>query len=215
MAPAELAVHIVGRRSSHFTRLTLIFAEELGVAYALTPIFDMEDTSSSAYAGNPALKLPSMRRGDSVLFGAQNICRALAETAPRRARIIWPEDLRDDLSCNAQELVWHAMAAQVQWVVGTMIGKLPADNIYFTKGRAGFQGALLWLDQHLSSALARMPGRDLSLFEASLFCVVEHLKFRKTLPVDPYRELLAFADEFGKRPSAQRTPYRFDAPAAS
>lgn len=205
-------VQIVGRRSSHFTRLTLMFAEELGVAYELAPIYDMQETSSLAYAGNPALKLPILRRDGSVVFGAQNICRALAETAPTGKRIVWPEDLRDDVSRNAQELVWHAMAAQVQWVVGTMIGKLPADNIYFAKGRVGFEGALQWLDEHASQALDLLPPRDLSVFEASLFCLIEHLKFRRTLPTDPYPALLRFAAEFGERPSAQRTPYAFDTP---
>lgn len=205
-------VQIIGRRSSHFTRLTLIFAEELNAPYELAPIYDMEDTRSQAYAGNPALKLPILRREGSVLFGAQNICRALAEMAPDTHRIAWPEDLRDDVSRNAQELVWHAMAAQVQWVVGTIIGKLPEDNIYFAKGRVGFEGALRWLDDNLAQALVRLPPRDLSLFEASLFCLIEHLKFRRTLPTDPYPALLRFAAEFGERASAQRTPYRFDTP---
>ena len=34
-------LQIVGRRSSHFTRLTRVFAEELGVPYEIVPIYDM------------------------------------------------------------------------------------------------------------------------------------------------------------------------------
>jgi glutathione S-transferase len=147
-----------------------------------------------------------------VLFGAQNICRAIAEHAVAPKRIVWPEDLRAAVSRNAQELVWHCMATQVQIVMGTIVNKLPAANPYFAKARAGFEGSLRWLDENLAAALNALPPRDLSLFEVSLHCLVEHLTFRNTLPADPYPSLLAFSRTFAARPSAQRTVYRFDAP---
>ena len=204
-------MQIVGRSSSLFTRMPLIFAEELAVAYELVPIYDMTTLSAEVYAGNPALKLPILRTNGSTLFGAQNICRAIAEMAGGPARIVWPEQLRDNLSRNAQELVWHCMAAQVQLIVGTLIGKLPADNIYFAKARAGLERSLRWLDAHLSAVLQLLPlPRDFSLFEVSLYCLVEHLGFRGTVPIEPYGALVAFTQEFSARPSAQRTAFRFD-----
>ena len=209
------AVQIIGRSSSLFTRVPLMFAEELGIRYELVPIDDMTATDPKVYGGSPALKLPSLRRADRLLFGAQNMCRALAEIAAGPLRIVWPEDLNDDLSRNAHELLWHAMAAQVQLVFGTIIGKLPADNVYFAKGRAGFEGSLLWLDRYATRILDALPPRDLSLFETSLFCLIEHLVFRGTLPVSPYPSLAHFSEQFALRPSAQRTRYRFDgAPVA-
>jgi glutathione S-transferase len=208
-------IQIVGRSSSHFTRLALIFAHELHVPFELVPIYDMTQTGPEMYAHNPALKLPILRRGDAVVFGAQNICRKLADIAPANARIIWPEELRDDLSRNAQELVTHCMNAQVQFAFGIAINKLPADNLYFVKARAGMIGALAWLESHLSHALEKLPRRDLSFFEASLFCLIDHLRFRETVELDQYRALLRFTDEFAQRPSAQKTPYRFDVPASS
>ncbi len=221
-------VQIIGRSSSHFTRVTRMFAHELGVAYELVPIYNMREVEPEIYAGNPALKLPSLRRAGSLLFGTENICRALAELAtqppesppepppelPTGAaplRIVWPEQLRGDPSRNAQELVWHAMAAQVQLVVGTMIAKLPADNLYFEKGRLGFEGALRWLDEHIDEALAALPQeRDLSLFEVTLFCLMEHLTFRPSVPIDSYLSLSTFTSEFAARPSAAATAYRVD-----
>lgn len=206
---------IHGRSSSHFTRLTLLFAHELGVPFDFVPIHDMTLVDPAVYAGNPALKLPALRRGGSLVLGAQNICRALAELAEHEPRIIWPEELRSDLARNAHELLWHGMAAQVQLVFGTVVAGLPADNLYFIKCREGFEGALRWLDAHLTQVLAELPSpRDLSLFEAALFCLVEHLTFRGSLPSAPYPALVRFAEAFAQRPSAQRTPYRFDpAPA--
>jgi glutathione S-transferase len=204
-------MQIVGRRSSLFTRMPLVFADELGVAFDFVPIYDMTDLGPEVYAGNPALKLPIFRDNGSVLFGALNICRAIAERASRPARIVWPEELRDDLSRNAQELVWHCMSAQVQLIVGTIIGKLPADNVYFAKARAGLSGSLGWLDTNLANVIGALPQpRDLSVFEVSLGCLVDHLMFRATVSVDPYSSLAQFAGAFAQR--FERTAYRFDVP---
>jgi glutathione S-transferase len=207
------SLQIVGRSSSLFTRLPLIFAEELAVPYELVPIYDMTALGPEVYAGNPALKLPILRLQDSVLFGALNICRAIDERAERPARIVWPEEQRSVLSRNGQELVWHGMAAQVQLVFGTVVGKLPSDNIYFSKARAGLEGALQWLDAHVTDVISELPApRRLSVFEVSLFCLVDHLIFRETLSVESYPSLVGFAREYSRRPSAQRTAYRFDTP---
>ena len=166
------------------------------------------------YAGNPALKLPILRAGGSVVFGAQNICRALADRAASPGRIVWPEMLRDEVSRNAQELVWHGMAAQVQIIMGTIVNQLPADNPYFVKARTSLEGALRWLDSHVPAALRALPPHDLSLFAVCLHSLVEHLTFRGTLAVDPYPALVGFCEGFATRTSAQRTTYRFDAPPA-
>jgi len=108
------------------------------------------------------------------------------------------------------------MTAQVQIVFGTLVAKLPAENLYFQKARTGFEGALSWLDAHLPEALNALPAsRQLSLFEASLFCLIEHLHFRQTLPVEPYSGLEAFRQTFAARPSARNTPYQFDVAPAS
>ena len=208
-------LQIVGRRSSVFTRMPLIFAQELGVPYEIVPIYDMTAIGPEVYAGNPALKLPILRDGGNVLFGAQNMCRAIVERARSPKRVIWPEDLIDPLARNAQELVWHAMATQVQIVMGTVINKLPADNPYFAKAHTSLSGSLSWLDSHLPELLEKLPPRDFSLFEVSLHCLVEHLVFRPTLQVAPYPSLLRFSQEFSERPSAHNTVYRFDTPPAA
>lgn len=191
-----------------------LFAQELEVPYELAPIFDLTSRDPQTFAGNPALKMPALRRADgSQLFGTENICRAIAErAAPELAsQVVWPEQLRGDVSRNAQELVWHSMAAQVQLVLGVMVGKLPDDHFYFEKARAGFENALRWLDEHLDEVLAALPdSRRLSLFEATLFCLIEHLGFRASVPLTPYPALISFAAAFSQRPSAQRTAYRFD-----
>ncbi len=204
------SIQIVGRRSSPYTRMTLIFAEALQLPYELVPIYDMTDLERDGYAGNPALKLPILRRGAAVLFGTLNICHALAETAQRPADIVWPEQLRDDRSRNAQELVWHCLSAQIQIIMGTLVGKLPADNVFFVKLRTGMANSLQWLDAHHASTIAALPPRDLSVYEVALFCLVEHLDWRGTMSIDAYPALREFTRTFGATTPAQRTPYQFD-----
>ena len=202
-------LQIVGRTGSLFTRLPLIFAEELSVAYDLVAIKNLAAMEPDVYAGNPALRMPILRENDSVVFGAENICRAVAERAATPARIVWPEDLGDVLSRNAQELVWHCMATQVQILMGTHVGKLPRDNVFFAKARAGLEGGLGWLDEHAADVLAALPQqRNLSLFEVALYCLIEHLQFGPTVAVSNHASLLSFACQFGTRASAQRTAYR-------
>jgi len=201
---------LIGRSSSHFTRLVRLVAEELGVACTFAPLYDLTSRDPADYAGNPALKLPVLQLPEGPVFGAENICRALAGMAARPRRIVWTEQLPDLRARNAQELIWHGMSAQVQWVFGMQVAQLPADNIYFAKAGDGFRNALAWLDANLEAVLLSLPPRDISLLEASLFCLVEHLTFRQTLATEPYRHLLAFADAFRTRPSAQRTCYAYD-----
>jgi glutathione S-transferase len=208
------ALYIVGRSSSHFTRLARLFALELGVNCAFAPVYDLSSLDARDYAGNPALKLPVLRMGDEAIFGVDNICRALAGVATEPRRIIWPEDVRGVQARNAQELVWHAMQAQVQLGFGTQIAKLPVDSVYFVKAATGMQNALEWLDERVCEAIDDLPPHNLSMLEASLFCLVEHLEFRATVSLTPYGRLTAFARTFGERASAQLTPYMFDLPPA-
>ncbi|HSC88252.1 MAG TPA: glutathione S-transferase family protein [Polyangiaceae bacterium] len=210
-------IELTGRSISHFTRVARIFAHELDVEVRFKPILDLTVLDPAIYGDNPALKMPTLHVDGSALFGTENICRRLAELSPRQARIVWPQELGSDLARNAQELLWHAMAAQVQIITGNILGKLPADNVYFVKGRQGFEGALAWLEKNLSAVLAELPPeRELSLFEVVLFCLVEHIPVRGTLSLEPYSQLRAFASRFGLRPSAVATPYVLDAkPAAS
>lgn len=203
-------MQLVGRRSSLFTRMPLIFAAELAVEFEFVPVPDMMRVEAAAYAGNPALKLPILRLDGAELFGALNICRAIAERSTSQKLIIWPEQLADTLSRNAQELVLHCMGAQVQMIMGTVINHLPAEDGYFAKARTGLEGGLQWLDARVGQCLAALPSRGLSVFEVSLFCLVEHLAFRPTVALDDFPALRRFAAAYGARESARNTAYRFD-----
>ena len=207
------ALRLTGRSSSHFTRVARMFAHELNVPLEFAIVHDLTALEAATFDGNPALKLPTLHVGPSPLFGTENICRRLIELAGRTAdpRIVLPEYVTADLGRNAQEMVWHAMAAQVQLRMGLALAKLSADNVFFTKIQAGMAGALTWLETHLDQALALLPAsRDVSLFEVTLFCLLEHIAFSSTLPLDRYIRLLRFASAFGERESARRTSYRFD-----
>lgn len=204
---------IVGRGGSHYTRLVRLVAEEVGRPYRLLTVADLGSLSPDDYGGNPALKLPVLRTDAGSVFGAENICRALARGGAGTCRIVWPEEMIALRARNAQELVWHGMQAQVQIAFGSQIAGLPPENIYFQKAASGLSNTLRWLDDNLSAVLSALPApRDLSLFEATLFCLFMHIRFRGTVETRSYPALSAFARTFGERPSAQKTPYVFDLP---
>jgi glutathione S-transferase len=202
---------LLGRRASHYTRVVRMFAHELGLPLSLVTVHDLKSLDSASYGGHPALKLPLLRVGSETVMGTEQICRRLARDAARPAWIVWPEDLTGSLYGNAQELVWQAMAAHVQWIMATRVGRLPEDNVFVAKGRAGLEGALQWLDANLDEVLPVLPpGRDFSLLEVTLHCLLEHLVFCGTLSLGVYPMLERFAGGYAQRASAQATQYEVD-----
>lgn len=204
------APRILGRSSSHFTRCGRIVAHELGLAYEFEPVLDLMAQSAASYAGNPALRLPILVDDDGAWYGALNICRELARLARREPDVVWPEQLRDRIAGNAQELVSQGMATEVTLIMSSLAAAA-TPSAYDTKLRASLHNSLRWLDDHVGHVLGRLRGdRTVSFFEVTLFCFVTHLRFRAVLDVGEFRELLAFCDRFAQRPSATATEYRFD-----
>jgi len=205
-------VQIVGRQSSHYTRQVRLLAHELGVEYALQPIHDLMSEDPAVFAGNPALKLPALRQGDSTIWGSLNACRWLARRADDGvARVFWPEQAASALAMNAHEVLAHAMAAQVEVVFHEIVSKRPPDAAS-RKRRTSLVECLAWLDRHWEEIRAELPSTKIAIFDLGLFCLLAHLPFRNPIDLSSMPRLTAFAAVFAERPSAQATPYRFDAP---
>jgi glutathione S-transferase len=212
------ALTLIGRSSSHYSRVVRLLAHALDVPLALSPVFDLMSEDATAYAGNPALKLPALRDGEEVLWGSGNACRRVAaRAADGGARVFWPEHATTALLMNAHEMVAHAMATQVEVVFHELVSKRPADATS-RKRRASLIGSLHWLDAHWPAIGAELPAGRIALIELQLFALLEHLRFRypPDAPLDyaPTPHLDAFVAEFRQRPAAQATEYRFDSPPA-
>lgn len=204
------AITLVGRSSSHFTRVTRFFAAELGVPYSFQILRDIQSRDPADYAGNPALKLPALRTPRGVWFGALNICRELARCSPQSKNIVWPEHLDAALASNAQELIVQAMSTEVGLIMGKAAGN-PDDHAHHVKMTESLSLTLAWLEDNMHDVLRALPAdRDLSYLEVTLFCLLTHLPFREVLPTHHYANLNAFCERFAARPSATATPYRFD-----
>jgi glutathione S-transferase len=202
-------VTLVGRSSSHFTRIARLFALELGVPHTFRPVLDINTTDPAAYAGNPALKVPILVDAGGPLFGTENICRELARRSGRGARVVLRGEVGVRLVANAEELVLHAMGTGVNLIMTSLAG---ADRPPPPKLRPSLENALAFLDQHVEAVQAALPpDRLLSFCETALFCMVTHLPFRKVLDPSPYQRLQAFCRAFGERPGARATEYHFDA----
>ncbi|MBZ4417237.1 glutathione S-transferase N-terminal domain-containing protein [Myxococcus sp. RHSTA-1-4] len=202
---------IIGRSSSHFTRITRIFASEMRIGHSFQVLRDIMSSNPEDYGGNPALKIPSLRTPRGTWFGALNVCRELWRQSSPRPRVVWPEDLDQPVLANAQELVLQAMSTEVALIM-SRVGGAGDSSAHHAKMRTSLGNMMSWLDENASSALAALPPhRDLSFLEVSLFCLVTHLEFREVLPTAPYSELNRFCQRFSTRASASETPYRFDA----
>ena len=198
---------LFGRSGSHYTRLVRIVAAEAGVDLPLTPIVNLGGLDPADYGGHPGLKMPTLHDGGERVFGALEICRRVVAASPTGLTVGWPETLPPDLR-NGWELLGQAMQAQVQLVLGVSLGGLPADHPYVVKIRRGLEGVLAWLDDRLAELLAEEPAADLSLFQAALFCLLEHLRFRPTFQPAALPRLDGLRAAFASRASAQATPYR-------
>jgi len=203
-------LRIFGRSSSHFTRCVRIFAHELGVPYRLQPIFNLLSHERADYGANPALKLPTLETEAGSWFGTLSICRELSRRAQREAHIVWPEEIRDSVAANAQELVLQGMSTEVTLVMGTL-GATSGSTPYEAKSRVSLENSLHWLDTRLPHALQQLrTERALSFFEVTLFCFVTHLVFRNVLDTTRFTRLRAFCTKLEARESARATEYEFD-----
>lgn len=203
---SEPNIVLVGRSSSHFTRTARLFALELGIPHSFWPVLDMTSTDAATYADNPALKVPALIDEQGPLYGSENVCRALARRSGQRDRVVLRGDVEDRLVANAEELIVHAMGAEVILIMGEHGGAAPP------KVRRSIENALAFLDAHVRTVVAALPSdRVIGFCEAALFSLVTHLPFRKIMDVDAYAQLRSFCADFGVRPAALATAYRFDA----
>jgi glutathione S-transferase len=199
-------VTLVGRSSSHFTRVARMFAVELGVEHELRVVPDLMTLDPAPYADNPALKIPTLIDEEGALFGAENVCRALARRSGRSG-VVLRGDVGARIVANAEELVLHAMSAEVLLILAKATST-PAGP----KVGASLENCLTWLDARHEEMLAALPPeRSLSFVEVALFCLVTHLPWRNVLAIDRWVRLTTFARTFGERASAKATEYRFDA----
>ncbi|HEY3494663.1 MAG TPA: glutathione S-transferase N-terminal domain-containing protein [Polyangiaceae bacterium] len=208
-------LYLLGRSSSHFTRIAKIFAHELGVRYDFRVVHEIGSTRVRDFGDNPALRVPSLRSGGDIWFGSLNICRELARRATVPHTILWPEDVREPIAANAQELVLETMASEVTVVMARMSG-IANDHPFMNKPYARIRASVEWLDAELPGVFSRLPPHSLGFLEVSALCLFKHLGFREILSIDDRPSLVAFCKEFERRPSAAHTEFHFDPePAAT
>jgi glutathione S-transferase len=200
---------LIGRNSSHFTRLPRIFAYELGVELDFEPVYDITSTEQSTFADNPTLRVPALRTPAGTWFGSLPICRELARRSQKDTPVLFAEDLIDPLASNTQEIITDMMSAEVTLIMARVSG-VPADLPFLQKPKARLVASAAWLDRELPVVLASLPPHSLSFLEVSAFCLCTHLEFREVLSIQDRPNLLAFVQHFQARESAQKTPYFVD-----
>ena len=199
---------IIGRSSSHFTRVLRIYAECCGIDYDFQVVPSLSSTDPDDYGGHPGLRLPSLQTAAGITFGSLPGCRRLAEISPQAPATLWPEQLPSPALVNAMELTTEAMAIEVGLIMRTVVGQ--ADSPYAGKLRTGLEGMLAWLETAVDEILPLQPTGRLSYLDLSLFALIDHLDFREVLPLQPYPRLCAFRDRYAQQPAALKTCYVYD-----
>lgn len=199
---------IIGRSSSHFTRVVRMFAEECAVPYELQVVPDLMSSDATAYGGNPGKRLPNLVTPEGIVFGSLAGSRTLVRLSERSPRIVWPESVTHPLVVNATEVSVQAMSTEVSLIMLRSGGgeALP----YASKLSRALDDTLDWLEANVDEVRAHLPERDVSYLEVSLFCLIEHLEFRQLKSLAGHTRLSEFRRVFGARPSAQATPFEFD-----
>ena len=198
-------VTLVGRSSSHYTRVARIFAHELEIAHAFRPVLDLTTLDTACYGDNPALKIPTLIDERGALFGAENICHALVRRSQKDG-VVMRGALDDRLVTNAEELVLHIMSAEVTLVMAKFTGHAAPPKVV-----RSIENSLSWLDERIAAIVGALPAeRSLSFVETSLFCVLTHLPWREVMDVSSWKRLDDFRRRFEERESARTTAYRFD-----
>ncbi len=215
VAPPDELI-LVGRSSSHFTRVARLFAAEAEVPYVLRVVPNLLSCDPRDFGDNPALRIPVLRTAQGDWYGSVNVCRELVRRTKRSLRVVWPEELHEPLLASAQELVLGAMATEVSLILARAAREGSQDRAgtpspHEVKMKQSLEGSLAWLDARAEQLIERLPPRDVSYLEVTLFCLVTHLSFRDVLPVSQYENLAAFCRRFGERSSARVTAYHFDA----
>ena len=201
---------LVGRNSSHFTRIARIFAHELGVEYEFEIVYDLTSKSAGEFGDNPTLRVPALRTPTGTWFGSLPICRELVRRSRRHGvRTLFPEHATDARASNAQEIITDLMGTEVSIIMGRL-ANLPSDSAFFEKPAARVAASVEWLERELPAALASQPQGALSFLEVSAYCVCTHLGFREVLSIGDRPNLVAFMQRFGERSSAKATSYFVD-----
>lgn len=198
---------IVGRSSSHYTRLVRMFALEAQIEFEFQPILDLMSLQKADYAGNPALKLPILVTSDGPLYGSLNICQALDGLSPAAPALRWPWQMPDRVAANAAELVQQAMATEVQIVLNRLAG-VADDSPQQRKALTGMAQTLDWLDRHAEQFL--QPDQRPGYLELALYCLLTHIPFREVMVLEPLPNLEPWREGMDRRDSARATVYRFD-----
>jgi hypothetical protein len=113
---------IVGRSSSHFTRVLRMFAEECGVSYDFQVVNSRFAEDPSDYGGNPGLRLPNLITTDGTTFGSLPGCRLISSLCAEPLQMVWPEQTPPLVASNAMELAVQGTSTKVSLIMVAATG---------------------------------------------------------------------------------------------
>jgi glutathione S-transferase len=157
---------------SHFSRKVRIVVRELGLECEESYVRDLLSADPADFGGNPILRVPVLKDGETWVIESDQIVRYVLETY----------DAGNDrfgffsmtpAQRNALSIVSAIMGAEVELILSRRAG-LAAESggLYFERYRKVIGHGLAWLERDGASL---WPERDPSYLDIALTCMWDHL----------------------------------------
>jgi glutathione S-transferase len=199
------SLQLIGTPLSHFTRKLRIVLAELGVDFALVRPPGVLAPTPDSYGGNPLMRVPTLRDGDTTLIDSDHIARYLVHKHDPSDRLGVCSQAPVDL--NRLALANGIMANEVVLLLARRAGLDDIEGVaYFRKLLTGIDQALAQLDRDVA---IDAPGFDYG--DIALICMWQHIQhYQLRADLDRHARIAARVARCADRPSVASTT-----PAAS
>lgn len=170
---------------SHFSRKVRLLLDHYGLDYTFVDIGQVAEANTAMFAGNPVMKVPVLRDGETWLIESDHIAAYLARTydPADRFRVL----TTDANTLNMRAVLNGIMAEEVKLILAERTGLDTRPHAFFAKARSAVQNGLRWLNDRGDAFNIAQPG----YLEFHLVCLWDHLEHYSLVALHEYSRLKA------------------------
>jgi glutathione S-transferase len=195
------SLRLFGTTTSPYVRRVRAVALELGQSMELVNTFTPEG-QAELRSLNPLWKVPTLQRGETVLFDSHVIIDDLIE---QHGPGPFEADLRPSaVRTNVLTVIDGVLDALINTLYLRRDGLKPESASYFQKQLDRAAASMTWLEQQVDAG-GLAGSEPFGLPHLWLVSLVEWAQFRDTYPVDRHPSLLACVAAHAERDSLKQT----------
>ena len=196
-------ITIIGSETSPFVRMIRMVAEELGAPYdlELTSFFAKNTTEQERLVldNNPLMKVPIVRRGESVIFETRVIVAYLLKHFESKGdyRSNFPKSFDEE---NVVSTILGIVEAGVlSFILKGTHPEIKADEGYLARSKERMKSGLEWLNAQ------ETLGESFGVPETLLVCALDWFKKRNVIEWSNYNHLVGIHARYQDRDSVINT----------